>query len=174
MSRAKAKSLRNPADFYPTPPTASMPFLKRIKFELLQTILEPAAGDWALVDCIKDAIAAKPISIATCEIREGTDYFEFQPPANNFDLIITNPPYSLAQEFIEKAHIDAKTICMLLRLNYLGSQKRRTFWQMYPPTHLYVLSKRPSFTGNGTDCTEYAWFCWGEDIFRDVPGIYVL
>jgi len=25
---------------------------------------------------------------------------------------------------------------------------------------MFVLSKRPSFTGKGTDATDYAWFVW--------------
>ena len=28
------------------------------------------------------------------------------------------------------------------------------------PTALHVLSKRPSFTGKGTDATDYAWYVW--------------
>ena len=28
------------------------------------------------------------------------------------------------------------------------------------PTSLFVLSKRPSFTGKGTDATDYAWYVW--------------
>ena len=49
---------------------------------------------------------------------------------------------------------------MLLRLNYLGSITRHDWWKEYSPTSLYVLSKRPSFTGKGTDATDYAWFVW--------------
>lgn len=34
----------------------------------------------------------------------------------------------------------------------------------FPVDHLVVLSKRPSFTGDGkTDGTGYAWFIWDKD-----------
>lgn len=93
------------------------------------------------------------------------------------DLIITNPPFSKALEFLEKSlSCDWATVIYLMRLNFLGSQKRKEFWNLHRPSHLYVLSKRPSFTDNGnTDSTEYAWFCFQKStLMIDPPGIYVL
>jgi hypothetical protein len=80
----------------------------------------------------------------------------------DYDLIFTNPPYSLAEEIITHAleTWSKATVVMLLRLNFLGSQKRKPFWDKHPVSEIYVLSKRPSFTGKGTDATEYAWFVW--------------
>jgi hypothetical protein len=77
------------------------------------------------------------------------------------NTIITNPPFNLAQEIIEKALKDVAEggeVIMLLRLNFLGSQKRKPFWDSAPLKHIYVLSKRPSFTKDGkTDSIEYMW-----------------
>jgi len=36
---------------------------------------------------------------------------------------------------------------------------------------LHVISKRPSFTGGGTDATEYAWFIW-DNTDRIERGIF--
>ena len=58
----------------------------------------------------------------------------------------------------------------LLRINFLGSQKRYDFWQQFPPDGLYVLSKRPSFTGKGTDSIDYAWFVWSD--IKELQGIH--
>jgi hypothetical protein len=50
---------------------------------------------------------------------------------------------------------------MLLRLNFLGAQRRRDWWKAHEPAALFVLSARPSFTQDGkTDATDYAWFAW--------------
>ena len=49
---------------------------------------------------------------------------------------------------------------MLLRLPFLESNKRYEFWQNHPVNKLYILSKRPSFRGKGTDATAYAFFVW--------------
>ena len=61
------------------------------------------------------------------------------------------------------------TVIMLLRINFLSSQKRYDFWQQFPPDGLFVLSKRPSFTGTGTDSQEYAWFVWSD--IKELQGI---
>ena len=42
----------------------------------------------------------------------------------------------------------------------LKSKARYEFWQENPLSRLYTLSKRPSFTGKGTDATSYSWFMW--------------
>lgn len=82
-----------------------------------------------------------------------------------YSTIITNPPYSLAQQFVEKSFELAgkdTDIIMLLRLAFLESKKRRDFWQRHPVSGLYVLSERPSFTGSRTDSAAYAWFVWNK------------
>ena len=86
-------------------------------------------------------------------------------PFSNIDLIITNPPFSLSEEFIVKSLSEAKTVCYLQRLNWLGSKKRKDFWNNNTPDKIFVLSKRPQFKkelglGGGSDSTEYAWFIW--------------
>ena len=119
-----------------------------------------------------------PITITAVEIREEEeenmckvsecyaidDFLTTKLPSDKYDTIITNPPYSIAQEIIEHCFEiapDAEVI-MLLRLAFLESKKRKAFWDKHPVTQLYVLSERPSFTGKGTDATAYAWFVWSE------------
>ena len=51
-------------------------------------------------------------------------------------------------------------LVFLLRTAFLESKKRYEFWQENPLSDLLVLSKRPSFTGKGTDATSYSWFVW--------------
>lgn len=51
-------------------------------------------------------------------------------------------------------------LIFLLRTAFLESKSRYDFWQENPLSGLYVMSKRPSFTGNGTDATSYSWFVW--------------
>lgn len=78
-------------------------------------------------------------------------------------LVVMNPPYKLALDFVVTAHemVGARgTVAALLRLNWLAGQARAPFHHRYP-ADIYVLPKRPSFFKNGkTDATEYAWFVW--------------
>jgi hypothetical protein len=83
--------------------------------------------------------------------------------SKRFDVCIGNPPYSLAQEFAERAIGCSRVVAFLLRLNFLGSQKRAAWLRKHTPS-VYVLPRRPSFTDdNKTDACEYAWFLWGDD-----------
>ena len=45
-------------------------------------------------------------------------------------------------------------------MNFLESIKRHEWWKENTPTSIHVLSKRPSFTGTGTDATGYCWIIW--------------
>ena len=169
MSASGRGALRREADFYPTPTEAILPILDRILWERVGLAFEPCRGDGA----IYDLVCERAVATDWCELSEGRDYLASH--CEDVDLIITNPPFSLAMEFLKKSLHESGTVVYLLRLNFLGSQKRRLFWQTCKPTHLYVLSKRPSFTGHGTDATEYAWFCWDDsEVIIDPPGIYAL
>ena len=82
-------------------------------------------------------------------------------------LLTPLPPYRLAQEFVDKAlslrRNKYSIVAMLLRLNCLGSKKRAK-WHRDNPASVYVTPKRPTFTGGGTDATEYAWFVWQDSV----------
>lgn len=151
MSRQVTGIRDNHTDYYPTPEWCYNNL--DIDYSLFNTALEPCAGDGRIFEFLLD----KGLDTDFCEITEGIDFFEY---SKKVDLILTNPPFSLAQEFIEHSLSIADTVIMLLRINFLGSQKRLDFWRKYPPTALHILSKRPSFTGKGTDATDYAWFVW--------------
>ena len=145
--------MRNKYDYYPTPEWCyeNLP----IDWSQFEVALEPAAGDGRIVNFLQN----KGITMDYCELQEGIDFFEWR---GEYDLVITNPPFSLAQEFIEHALSMSTTVVMLLRINFLGSQKRYDFWNQFPPDGMFILSKRPSFTGKGTDATDYAWFVWSD------------
>lgn len=86
---------------------------------------------------------------------------------DHIDLVIGNPPYEkdLPAKFVEailskRAKCQPVVVALLMRLAWLASDKRAAMHRKYPPS-VYVLSERPSFTGNGrTDGADYAWFVW--------------
>lgn len=152
-------------DFYETPAwltRAILPEIKQLHGDR-PLFLEPACGQGAIV---RELAAFFPQSgICANDLTMGVDFLKIEPRGPKpFDVIITNPPYSLAQEFIEQAlkwrRSELSLVVMLLRLNFLGSQKRAAWLRQHTPS-VYVSPRRPSFTGKGTDATEYAWFIWG-------------
>jgi hypothetical protein len=79
-----------------------------------------------------------------------------------FDVVITNPPYYFARQFVQACRPLARVVVMLLRVNILGGAKRQP-WLSQDMPDLYVLPDRPSFKATGaldTDATEYAWCVW--------------
>ena len=168
MSSTNRGATRNPNDLYITPDYTVDSLLSVLDLDKLShsTFCEPCRATGAIYDRIPAATKQH------AEISEGIDYLDNSFEAN---VIITNPPFSLAMEFLQKSLLEAQTVIYLLRLNFLGSLKRREFWQQNPPSHVLVLPKRPSFTGGGTDSTEYAWFCWdGFGVVKAQPGVHVL
>lgn len=82
-----------------------------------------------------------------------------------------NPPFYAAQTHIYRAlEVAEFGVYSLLRLNFLGSQKRKNFFENNEPDVL-CLSERPSFDGKGTDRTEYSWFHWNPKKRRKVGTI---
>ena len=153
MSRQKAGLRLNATDFYATPPWCYENLDIGWDFK---TAHEPCRGDGRIQFFLEEE---KGIECTYTEITEGKDFFDWD---GEVDLILTNPPFSLAKEFIDHSLPRAKVTIMLLRINYLGSISRHAWWKENPPKALHVLSKRPSFTGKGTDATDYAWFMWGD------------
>lgn len=148
----KKKSERREYDLYETPEWAVKALFNLIPVNSEWRYLEPCRASGRIYNHL-------PIGSAWGEIREGVDYLVTEYP--HVDAVITNPPYSMAQEFVEKALEDADVVIMLLRLGFLESMKRWEWWQDNPIDHLIVLSKRPSFTeDNKTDGSGYAWFVW--------------
>ena len=162
MSSTRGKTIKN--DVYLTPPLLAVEILRRVSFRPTDHYLDPAFGSGAFFNNVD--LPAKQKQFA--EINQGVDYLktEFEPQ----DVIITNPPFSLAESFLRKSFTELRpdgTLIYLLRTNYFGSLKRRPFFEKFgTPNKLANLVPRPSFksdtiSGRGrTDSCEYSLFIW--------------
>jgi hypothetical protein len=163
--RAKPSG-ENPHDFFPTPPAVTRAFLDACPLPDGEWC-EPAVGAGHIIEAV-----GKRRGWATFDIRDvgapslsdfhesGYDFLQHDESIR-FDVIITNPPFYLAEEFVRKALRCADHVAMLLRLAFLESRRREVFHQEHP-SDVYVLSRRPSFMANGaTDSCAYGWFVWG-------------
>jgi|TARA_R100000479_G_C6353908_1_gene190340 hypothetical protein len=80
-------------------------------------VLDPCRGDGSFYDqypdyCTKD----------WCEITDGRDFFDWD---KQVDWIITNPPYSIYEEFCQKAFEVADNVCFLVPLSKIVSSLGR-------------------------------------------------
>jgi hypothetical protein len=167
----RALTKRHPFDAYSTPAWVTEAIAREIVWGKDPFVLEPCCGEHAITRVIQPRYTEHVVEF---DIQRGTDFLEEDMSAwPRFDFVITNPPFTYAQEFVDKSLKVANCVIMLLRLNFLASRQRKEWWQKHPPTAIHVLTKRPSFTGKGTDATDYAWFVW-DTTGRQKRGLYWL
>jgi hypothetical protein len=163
--------MRAENDYYPTPPYATEQLLKHEKF--YGEIWEPACGE-GHISKVLEAAGYTVLSSDLIDRGYGTGGIDFQEGwrGNKIvkDNIITNPPYSDAQSFVEQAKYVAKhKIAMLLRTAFLESQERYEFFQdkVFPLKCIHQFSKRLTIHKDGVDkkggMAAYAWFVWDKD-----------
>jgi len=177
MSATNRGTKRNEADFYATPLETVYALLDNyVGIYPEDTILEPSAGNGNIIRALRnkgfnnwiDAIELRYEETENLMLEANQVFIEDflsldKEKFQRYDVIIGNPPYSLAKEFIDKSLellAPGGRLIFLLRTNFLESAKRFAWWQDTLPNRLYVLHKRPSFTGKGTDATSYSWFIW--------------
>ena len=109
------------------------------------------------------------------------DFLRLKFKPGQFALNLSNPPYAMAQEFIEFGLACSHVVAYLLRLNYLESEARANWLRSNMPRYIGVLPQRPAFrqssptTKAKTDRTAYAWMVWrAGDRLRSCPKIEVL
>ena len=191
MSSTNRGKERHRKDDYPTPDwclhrlmDANPKFLVSCRS---LNFLEPCAGDgaiirayhghelsyseanWEAVELRNVKANRKGLAIDNVTVEFG-DFFKSGPVLAGaealcrYHLAITNPPFSLAFEFIKACWPISDPICFLLRLNFLGSAGRHPWMQQHMPD-VYIIPDRPKFAKNkdgkwGTDSIEYAWMHW--------------
>lgn len=149
------------SDFYPTPAWCVHRLLEACPIKPGR-LYEPFAGDGSIITAVNEMLPASTGAWYAAELREeawqplvqhvGIDRVFIgdsinEAPFNDvypFDSIITNPPFSLAQEALEMAMWRSSFVAFLLRVNFLGSEERSSFWRDYPPD-VYILPDRPCF-----------------------------
>lgn len=164
--------------FYPTPYSVISDLIDLGFIQDGNDILEPCAGKGDIIQRIKEC---HNVNITAVEIakqfaldiaKSGSDrtiignFFDLIWD-QKFDKIVCNPPFSLAEEFIEKCHSLLKPdgkMAFLLRLSMLCGLKRYSFYQKYKPSYINVLSRRMPFNGNAVDSCGYAWVIWDNPI----------
>jgi hypothetical protein len=156
----------NPHDFFPTPHGVTRALLDACPLPDGMWF-EPACGAGDIVAAVGPRASWVTMDIrdvpkpALAQQHARGDFLRDVFAGAHVDVIITNPPFYLAEDFVRKALTHATHVVMLLRLAFLETRKREALHREHP-SDVYVLSRRPSFLANGaTDNSAYAWFHWG-------------
>lgn len=147
-------------DYYATPYQATEMLLDEVKFS--GNFLEPCVGGGHIVDVIKKYYPDECVYGVDLVDRGYpntlvADFLKHDFLGQKFDNVVTNPPFSLAQEFLEKSMEvvnDGGKIAMFLKIQFLEGAKRREMFKKYPPKYIYVFVKRQAPWNNGSPVDE--------------------
>lgn len=150
-------------DYYPTPIPATIALLDVESF--VGQVWECACGAGA----ISKVLLERNYDVISTDLIDrgyGVAPHDFMTSDLTSDNIITNPPFSLAQPFIERAL--SKTtgkVAMLGKLALLEGAKRKIMFESTPLARVHVFSKRVTFSRDGLERNNnsmiaFAWFVW--------------
>ena len=157
------------SDLYNTPDIALDKLMDFADLNKYQNILEPCNGIGKISNYLKNL----GYHIYTNELYDyGSSDFsdDFLAPLDevtynikNYDVIVTNPPYKLAKEFVLRGFEIAREQYLLLRLSFLEGQKR--YQELFSKKHLkgvYIFTARISCS-EGVDelpTANSVTYCW--------------
>jgi hypothetical protein len=149
---------KNGSDDFQTPPSAVKPLLKYIPKDM--KILEPSQGKGYIVNYMKSL----GYNITGKDIKNGYDFLNPNSTKDiEFDMVLTNPPYSKRYEFLKRAYEIGKPFSYLMPLTTLETEKRLSLFKKYG-IELLILNKRVNFeTPNNKESHAWfpvAWFCY--------------
>jgi hypothetical protein len=155
----------NEFDRCQTPPYALDPILASLRREWV--IWEPASGEGN----IAHALTGRGHSVIASDILTGRNFFEWQP--DHFDCIVTNPPYSIKYQWLERCYSLGKPFALLLPVETIGAARAQKLFERYGYEFVF-LDKRVNFKmpmkgyeGNGAQFP-VMWITSGLNIGRAV------
>lgn len=160
---------RQEEDFYATDPIAAKLLLS--VEELAENIWEPSCGQGHFKVFEQHGHKVKSTDLIDRGFGEGG--IDFLKTFEKFDGdIVTNPPFSKAQQFIEHGLSlipDGRKVCMFLKVQFMEGKARKQMFLKHPPKTVYVSSSRilcaknADFEGmkaGGGSAVAYAWYVW--------------
>jgi len=161
-------------DFYATDPSSTRSLFENADING-NSFYEPCIGQGHIAEVIKEYFPDAEI-IGSDLVDRGypntivCDYLTSNP--KQVDWVVTNPPYKLAKEFVDKAlsHTN-KGVAMFLKIQFLEGMGRKEWLQNSPLKYVYVFSKRQNPLRDGQSINPktnkpwastmcFAWFIW--------------
>lgn len=166
-------------DYYATPAKAVECLLELESFS--SKIWEPAAGELHISNVLKQ----NGYEVYSTDIIDRTngglvekDFLSSSTGDWEGD-IITNPPFAIATDFIEKALEivpENSKIAFFLRVQFLEGVRRRKLFEHSPPVRVWVSSRTLRCAKNGDfasatgNASTYCWFIWQKG-FKGKPEL---
>ncbi len=160
-------------DLYQTPKCLTFELLKTGQLENIKTVLEPCCGKKAISSILK----SEGFIVEERDLLYGNNFLKDEVEGK-YDAIITNPPFSMYDDFVLKAkEYDVEKIIMIGRVNLFGSHSRtvKKIWENL--SDVYVFDRQIVFSDNVENpkagCLVCGWFIWTKN-YTDDPKLHFI
>lgn len=144
-----------------TPPAAVEPLIAHLSEDWI--VWEPACGEGMIVEALYKA----GHDVVGSDILQGCNFFEHEP--EHWDCLVTNPPYSIKYQWLERCYALGKPFALLLPVETLGAQRAQALFIEHG-VQIILFDKRVNFkmpnVGWEGSSAQFptAWFTWGLDL----------
>lgn len=153
-------------DYFPTPPWATRALLTHVLPGISGSCLEPACGEGHMSKVLQEyGLQVVSSDIHSYGYGEVSDFLKYDGPS--YDWIITNPPYILAEEFIEKSlEYSLEGCAFLVRSAFIESIGRwERLYSKNPPTLMAQFAERVGMikgavAAKTSTTTPFCWLIW--------------
>jgi hypothetical protein len=165
--------LESRSDDWQTPPHALQPLLPHLKKDWF--IWECCSGKGNLVNALRDL----DYLVYASDIKNRRDFLnmpkgklleEMEFVIRTCDVIVTNPPYSLKNQFLERAYALGKPFAFLMPLFTFEGPRRQSLFERYG-LEVIMIDHRIEFEpppGRNPIGFATAWFTWGLSIGKQL------
>lgn len=159
MGRDKIGSLessneRDPMDFYATNPSDVEQICQILGIDKGGlTILEPCAGNGHIAKVLEKMgheVTTNDIIERDYPLDYTLDYLDGDPIPKEFNVVLTNPPFKYAKEFIEKSLDYAPVVIILAKIDLLETAKRKDLNNNHLQ-RVFIHSQRARFALGGDE-----------------------
>ncbi len=121
MSRTKPKqnySNQPERDRCQSPPVALEPLLEHLNKNEFSRVWEPAKGEGNFFG----ELTMLGFDVQATDLQTGHDFLTYAPPLDSYDVIVTNPPFSIKYKFLKRCYDLKKPFALLMPLEAQGAQ----------------------------------------------------
>lgn len=153
---------RHASDFYATPPECTVALMDAFGHMLVGPIWEPACGDGAISKVLGADVYSTDLRPDSGYGIGGIDALSHVPPMP-VGSVITNPPFTLAVEFIQRLWPMRVPFALLLKSTFWHAKGRAGLFEHSAPYAVCPMLWRPNFApdrGN-SPTMDVCWTVWG-------------
>ncbi len=170
------ESKRTKQDIYYTPPECLEEISKYIDKGSFRTIWEPACGKYHISKFFEEkGFNVISTDISNTEKKNRKNFLDWSP--KEFDLIFTNPPFSIKCEFLQRCYDLDKPFVLLMPLPCIGYIKVSRLLKKYGYLQVFIPPRKIKFISSDDKVDNpyfsSAFFAWKLDNIAENRIIFI-